>query len=392
MEEAILDKLVLNSKKQLNWVQKFKKTRYLFKEVRDIDREYYAGVKGIRGVGKTVLILQIARETKDSVYFSADSSLVKPFSIYEIAKELIKRGYKNIFIDEIHRKGNWDIDIKTLYDEHEARILFSGSSALDITKTVADLSRRVVLKELKPASFREYLNIKKNYTIEKVSFDEIIKNKVSLTKKYADFFEYFIEYTRYGGVLYPKNGFFEALENSIRKVILQDLSTLRDVNIKYETDVYKLLYLVARSPPFQINYSSIAKNLEISKTLAVRMVNDLEKTGIIIPIFPCKKKGIDVKKEPKIYLTIPLRESFLKQGIDTNKGAVREEFFVNHLRELCYLKNKRGEKTPDFRFKTHVIEVGGESKTRYQNPDFIAVDGLSTIDNKIPLFLFGFIY
>src|SRR4030042_3537958 len=149
MDERIIDRVILNSRKQLQWVRQFKKTRYLFHELKGIDKEYYVGIKGIRGVGKTVLVLQIARETKDTIYFSADSTLMKPFSIYDITRELIQRGYKTIFIDEIHRKIGWDSDVKTLYDEHEVRILFSGSSALTITKTSADLSRRVVLKELK---------------------------------------------------------------------------------------------------------------------------------------------------------------------------------------------------------------------------------------------------
>ena len=392
MEEAIIDKLILNSQKQIKWASKFKKTRHLFKEVKKIDKEYFIGIKGVRGVGKTVLMLQLAKETKESIYFSADSTLIKPFSIYEVVKELVKRDFRNIFIDEIHRKTNWDIDIKSIYDEHEVRVIFSGSSALDITKTGADLSRRVVLKELRIASFREFLNIKKNYNIPAISFKKILKNKTLLMKKYAEVYDLFNEYLRYGGVLYPKEGFFEALENSLRKVILQDLASLRDINIKYETDVYKLLYLIARSPPFQVNYSSISRGLEISKTMAIRIVKDLETTGVIMPIFPCKKKGVDVKKEPKIYLTIPLREFFAKQGAEINKGALREEFFVNHIKDICYIKGKRGEKTPDFRFKNIIIEIGGETKTKYQKPDYIAVDGLSIVNNKIPLFLFGLVY
>lgn len=392
MEEAIIDNLILNSNRQLEWVKQFKKTRYLFEEIKKIDKEYFLGVKGLRGIGKTVLLLQLAKETKDAVYFSADSALIKSFSLYEVVKELLRRDFKNIFIDEIHRKPEWDRDIKTVFDEHRGRIIFSGSSALDITKTSSDLSRRVVLKELLPISFREFLNIKRDNSIKILSFNEIIENKNSLAKKYSKFYEYFEEFLEYGGSLYPKNGFFEALENSLRKVILQDLSSLRDVNIKYETDIYKLLHLVARSPPFELNYSSISNSLDISKTLAVRMIDDLKSTGIIKVIFPCKKTGIDVKKEPKIYLTIPLRKLFAKQGIIIDKGSLREEFFVNHVHEICYLKGKRGEKTPDFKYKGFTIEVGGESKGRRQKPDYIAVDGLSSTDNKIPLFLFGFLY
>lgn len=392
MEDAILDELMINSKRQMEWAGNFAKKRLLFEEMRKIDKEYYAGIKGLRGVGKTVLILQIARETKDAVYFSADSTLVKPFSIYEVAKALAKRSFTNIFIDEIHRKAEWDRDIKTLYDERQIRIIFSGSPALDITRTSADLSRRVVLKELKPVSFREFLNFRKNYDIQPVSFETIVKKKVGLARKYAETYEYMKEYIQYGGVLYPKEGFFEALENSLRKVVLQDLSALRDINVKYETDVYKLLRMIAKAPPYEVNYSTIAKELEISKTMAIRIVKDLEHAGLIISVLPCRKKGVDVKREPKIYLTIPLRVFFEKQGMEINKGAFREEFFVNHLRDVCYVKGERGEKTPDFRFGGTTIEVGGESKKTYQNPDYIASDGLSTENNRIPLFLFGFLY
>ena len=231
MEEKLIDQIVINSKKQLAWARKFKKTRYLLQEIKKIDQEYFVGIKGLRGIGKTVLMLQLANEIENCVYFSADSTFIKQFSLYEITKELIKRGFKIIFIDEIHRKPDWDADVKTLYDEHEVRIIFSGSSALDITETSSDLSRRVVLKELKPASFREFLNIKKDYEIPIISFEKIIKDK-TIVNKYTEVYELFNEYLEYGGVLYPKNGFFEALESSLRKVILQDLSALRDINIK----------------------------------------------------------------------------------------------------------------------------------------------------------------
>ncbi len=392
MEERIIDKIVLKSKNLVKWAAKFKKQRYLYNELLKISKEYFIGIKGIRGVGKTVLMLQLARKWKDSVYFLADSPLVKNFSLYEIVQALIKRGYKNIFIDEIHRKAEWDRDIKGIYDEHEARVIFSGSSAIDLAKTSADLSRRVVLKELKISSFREFLNIKKGFSIPKIEFQRLIKNKKELAKKYLDAYEFFEEYLTYGGVLYPKMGFFDAMENALRKTISQDMEYLREINIKYEEDAYKLLYLIARSLPFETNYSRIAKALEVSKTMAIRLVSDLCKAGIIIRIMPCRKKGVDIKKEPKLYLNIPLRNFFKKIGLEINRGALREEFFVNHLKDVCYIKGERGEKTPDFRFGEYIIEVGGRAKSRYQNADFIAVEGLNTEKNKIPLFLFGFVY
>ena len=93
MEESIIDNIVLNSKKQIGWSGQFAKKRYLFKEAAGIDKEYFLGIKGIRGIGKTVLILQLANQTKESVYFSADSTPLKSLSLYDVVKELVKRGF-----------------------------------------------------------------------------------------------------------------------------------------------------------------------------------------------------------------------------------------------------------------------------------------------------------
>jgi len=391
MEDRILTSLVATSRRLMAWAKKFPKKRFLYPELKRIDEEYYVGVKGLRGVGKTVLMLQLAMETKKSIYFSADSTLIKPFSLYEVVKALSSLGYRNVFIDEIHRKPDWTEDVKTLYDEHEVRIFFSGSSAVDILHSGADLSRRVVLKELPPASFREWLNIRKGMNIPVHSMEEVISRPFDMTEMYMEFHALWTEYMERGGVLYPGSGFYDALENSIRKVILEDLSALREISVKYETDAYRLLYLVAKSAPFEVNYSSIAKELSVSKNMAIRLVEDLSKAGLLYTLQPCGS----VRKEPKLYLTVPLRMFFAKKGFSIHLGALREEFFVNHVRWIsqpCYLKGKRGEKTADFKVGDWIIEVGGEKKRRYQRPDYIAVDGLLTGNGRIPLFLFGLIY
>lgn len=390
VESRIISSIVSTSKRLMKWASRFPKRRFLYSELKEIDKEYYVGVKGIRGVGKTVLLLQLAFETEKSVYFSADSTLLKPYSLYEIVKELQGMGFKNIFIDEIHRKAGWEEDLKTLYDEHEVRVFFSGSSAIDILHSSADLSRRVVLKELPPASFREWLNIKRGADIQPLSLDEILSKAFETTYRYMEYEPMWKEYMLKGGVLYPDGGFFDALENSLRKVILEDMAALREVSVKYEEDAFKLLYLIARSKPFEANYSRIAKSLEISKTLAIRLVSDLEKAGLIIRVLPCE----NIRKEPKLYLTVPLRRFFERKGFSVELGSLREEFFVNHVRQvgLCYPKSSRLTKKPDFVVAGKIFEIGGPGKGRGQRPDYVVSDGIVTGDNRVPLFLFGFLY
>ncbi len=391
MEERILSSLIATSRRLMAWAGKFRERRFLYDELRLIDEEYYVGIKGVRGVGKTVLLLQLARNIEKSVYFSADSVLIKPFTLYDVVKALAEMGYRNIFIDEIHRKPDWSEDLKSLYDEHEVRVFFSGSSSIDIVTLSADLSRRVVLKELPPASFREWLNIKRGFSIPKHPLEEVLSRTFDLSNIYIELANLWREYMEKGGVLYPESGFYDALENSIRKVILEDLSALREISVKYETDAYRLLYYIAKSAPFEAKYSSIAKELGVSKNMAIRLVDDLSKAGLIYAVQPCGSS----RKEPKLYLTVPLRMFFARKGFNVNIGALREEFFVNHMRwvsPICYLKGARGEKTADFKVSNTVIEVGGRSKSRYQRPEYIAVDGLVTGRGRVPLFLFGLVY
>ena len=76
-------------------------------------------------------------------------------------------------------------------------------------------------------------------------------------------------------------------------------------------------------------------------------------------------------------------------------GTVRETFFANQLRH-CHrlLVPDAGDFLID---EEHLVEVGGHGKTFRQIKDmpasFIAADGIETgWGNKIPLWLFGFLY
>jgi len=389
MDETVLEKLIVKSESLKEWASQFINKRSSFEDISKTGIDFFVGISGLRGVGKTVLLLQLAKQMKSSVYFSADSSYLLQYSLYEIYDALRKKGMKTLFIDEIHTRSGWTKDLKTIYDEHEVRIFFSGSSSLKLKESSADLSRRVVMYTIKPVSFREHLNIRKGFDIPVYTFEQIINHGKEISLKHLKAFEYIDEYCKSGGVLYSGEGFEKALENAIQKAITVDLASLRNINIKYEHDVWRLLYHIASSQPFEASFSSISQKLGVSKTFAIRLIDDLVHAGLLEIVFPCKRKGKNMLKEPKIYLPIPIR-MFLNSNPE--KGSLREEFFVNHVPVSCYLKTERGEKTPDFIVNGKTIEVGGASKSFMQNSDYIAVDSALWEENRIPLFLFGFLY
>ena len=92
-------------------------------------------------------------------------------SLYDIAEAFYARGGKLFIIDEIHKK-----DLKAIYDVFDLQVLFSGSSALQIENSLADLSRRAVIHTLGVLSLREFCELQTNETFQSYSLEEILQN------------------------------------------------------------------------------------------------------------------------------------------------------------------------------------------------------------------------
>lgn len=397
MDEGLFSQIVLNSERRKAEARAFTAKRYLYSKIKAVPKGYFAGMRGLRGIGKTVMLLQLANELPGSLYIPADSSLIKGTGLYEAMHFAISRGYSSLFVDEIHCKKDWQQDLKTIYDEEgNTRVFFSGSAALEIGQG-ADLSRRALLFDLLPLSFREFLAIKKKVAVPpavsaKDLFDEDRRRQlITATAQHA---VHLRDYFRQGGLLYASEDteyFHKALENTVEKIIHSDLECLRAIDANAEETIYKLLEWIAFSQPGEVNYSTLASKTSASKPTVIRMIDDLTKTGLLKKILPCGKAV--VRKEPKIYLAFPFREYFNAVFARTpDTGALREEFFVNHAQKLCYLKTLRGQRTPDFIYENKTVEVGGGGKNFGQNPDYLIKDAVTLEPKTIPLYLTGYLY
>lgn len=131
----------------------------------------------------------------------------------------------------------------------------------------------------------------------------------------------------------------------------------------------KTLAFIGNSEVDGINFSSISRNLGITKYKAELFVKLLTQAFILNPIYP---KGTNVLKEPKVLMFLPFR--LLYKDWNQCIGAIREDFFAEMLTmkgyKFHYLKTKRGAKTPDYIVEYGnervVIEVGGKGKGREQ--------------------------
>ncbi len=360
------------------------------------------GVVGAKGVGKTTLLLQFMKRQNlspnEMIYISVDHPLMSSTTILDIAKEFASFGGKLLVLDEIHSQSDFANDLKTIWDFLEVNIIFSGSSALHLDG--ADLSRRAIKYHLPTLSFREFLEIETDQKFEKFTLEEITKNH---TRYATDILseikplKYFKEYLDYG--YYPF--YLEDIETSkiklseaINKTIDIDLLKIYNIDPKKLRNIKKILTMLCTTVPYKPNMTTLSHAVEVDIKTLYTYLNALS-SGKIVRMISSHARGEEIIKKPeKIYLDNPNMFQALCQSSDI--GTVRESFFASSLQNAEY--EIEASKKGDFIVNSsYTFEVGGKSKGYKQIKDiqnaYIAADMIEVgFGNKIPLWMFGFLY
>jgi predicted AAA+ superfamily ATPase len=381
-------------------------TRYLYDAINWDNRAIC--IMGHRGVGKTTLMLQHCLAHYPSVdkglYLSADNIHVLGNGLFNIAKHFFMQGGEILFVDEVHKYPNWSIEIKNIIDTFKTKkLVFSGSSSLDLTKSKGDLSRRVVYYELKGLSFREYLSLSFQKTLPVFSLESILTSHTTLIKQIhcTPILKHFRDYLAHGYYPFFKEGipeFFHKLDNVIEKVIWEDIATVHQLKQNTLPVLKKLLWLTATSNGFKPNIDKISKNLQVSREAIYHGFHYLNNAGLIINLLEPSSGMKLIRKPAKVFLnnTNLLHTINKNINLETNEGNLRETFFVNQLsalHKICI--HDEADFIVD---KKLIFEVGGQHKTHRQiqhthNNGFLALDNIEAGQGKrIPLYLFGFLY
>lgn len=364
------------------------------------------GIKGARGIGKTTLLLQyiklnLSDVIEQTLYVSLDSFWFNNNRLYDLAQSFTKRGGKYLFLDEVHKYPQWAQEIKNIYDDFpELKVVFTGSSLLEILNARADLSRRAVMYNMQGFSFREYLAIETGITLPQLTLKEILENHVKEATKINEQlkpFQHFENYLKQG--YYP---FYQEqpelyqmrLEEVINMILEIELPLLRGVDLSYIHKVKQLLLIIAESVPFVPNVSKLSEKIGINRTTLLSYLHYLQEVNLTINLFK-DANGISLLQKPsKIYLE-NTNLIFTLSPNNANTGNIRETFFANqvaHEHQITYTEQG------DFLVNnTHVFEIGGKNKTTKQIINlpsaFVVADDIEYgFQNKIPLWLFGFLY
>lgn len=383
---------------------KFK--RYLYDKI-DWNSPHVC-VTGFRGTGKTTLLLQHYTERYNDIekclYVSADNVEVAAVGLFKTASAYFKFGGEAIIIDEIHKYPQWDLELKNIIDTFKnKRVLVSGSSSLDLKKGKADLSRRVVYYNLRELSFREYLELKENIIFPPLPLDEMLRHHTRISSDISTgrpILKYFRNYLSTGAYPFIVEGeatYLSKLLNVVEKVIYEDIAVAGDMKQSNIPVLKKILWLIASSVPFHVNIDKMSRELGISKEYVYTYLEYLDASGMISSI-ASGGKGYKLTRKPSKVLMGNSNLLFAVNSsmmAESEKGTVRETFFANQLK--CRLRttlSDHGDFKVDDRY---VFEVGGPGKNERQIkgvPDsYVAADGIEVgFGNRIPLYLFGFLY
>ncbi len=386
------------------------KKRYLYNEV-DWNLKSIA-ILGQRGLGKTTMMLQYIKEhfyrSDKALYISLDSPYFQSVSLFEFAKEFASYGGERLLIDEVHKYQDWAIHIKKIYDVLELRVVLSGSSILQISEQSADLSRRTIVYHLENLSFREYLSLQEGIDFKSHSLEEIVKNhhaiagRISESIKPLKLFREYLQFGCYPFILEDKNSYHQRIIQVINLILESDLPHIKKIEMQQIIKLKKLLYLLAVNVPFVPNITDLAKATNISRPKLYEYLLYLER-GKIINSIRSQVKGYSIMSKPeKLFMQNTNISYALTKEVDM--GSAREAFFVNQIKNYYASQNlfideaiytaKKGDFLVN---NTYIFEIGGKNKSFKQIKDvpnsFVVADDIEVgFGNKIPLWLFGFLY
>jgi len=385
--------------------------RYLYDQINWESR--LIEILGSRGVGKTTLMLQKARELNavipnQAVYISLDDKLMYTHSIVGLAEELIKYNVSWLFLDEVHkyppkfRDYDWSAEIKNSYDRYpELKIVYSGSSLLKIYRGQGDLSRRKSSYRLAGLSFREYLKMNGIFNIDSIGLEDIttrhpdISENITRNIKILPHFKAYLENGYFPFYKEDTSAYFSRLNAILNVIIETDIPAVSEISFDTSLKLKKLLAAIATSVPYVPNLSKLRNELFISdqRTL-LKYLDFLDKAEVISALMQHAKGNKILQKPDKIYLgntnylyalELPVKEP----------GTIREIFFESQLRVAHRLRlPPKGDFMVDDKY---IFEVGGKNKPMDQIKDlenaFVVSDDIENgVFKVIPLWLFGFLY
>ena len=362
------------------------------------------GLKGARGVGKTTLLLQKIKESGEAastLYVSLDSVWLDAKELYKLAEHHVQHNGTRLVLDEVHYLSDWQRIVKNINDDFKTlKVAYTGSSMLKIKSSQGDLSRRLMDYEMPGLSFREFLTFEGVDAGAALSLDDILRNHVEVAMEIRKRFHvlpYFERYLVEGYYPFYKEGlshYAERVLRSVNQTLESDWPAVENVTAETVRKARKMLRILAELPPQTPKMNHLYEQLGTVRPQGLKILYALERAGLIKLLAADYESLENLSSPEKIYCENTNLMDALVPHADV--GTKRETFFINQLsnggHRLTY--PKKGDFLVD---EVFLFEIGGKGKTFKQIANipnsYVVNDDVEVgFGNKIPLWLFGFLY
>ena len=355
--------------------------------------ERLVSIRGSRGVGKTTLLLQ---------YQKLHYGINNRKALYvDFARQFYLQGGERLFLDEVHNYPNWSREIKEIYDFYPMlKIVFTGSSLLQILNADADLSRRCLNYTMQGLSFREYLKFYHDIDVPRYSLQDILNDNASICSAIFRQFrpmEFFNDYLTQGYYPFRKESperYPMKVENLVDVILNIELPKLCGMDISKVRNLKALLVVMASNVPMLVDVSKLSTMIGLSRMSTLAYLQYLHRAALIRLLYSDDLSVKKMQKPDKILL----ENSNLLPVLSLEKpnlGTMRETFFCNQLGYKHQIEyTRQGDFIIDHKL---TFEIGGKSKDGKQvaqtENSYIAADDMEfPVGNKLPLWLFGLMY
>ena len=359
------------------------------------------GIRGARGTGKTTLLLQQMQGQEKAIYLSLDDLYFSNHTLREVVEGLRQLGYQQFFLDEVHKYPDWSREVKNLYDFYpDLRLVFTGSSIIELGKQDVDLSRRAVLYDLPGLSFREYLALSGVFSAPAFWLDDLIARQEEISMELCrhfrplEHFGVYLEQGYYPFFLESRSNYHQRLRQVVRLVLETDLAQAEGAKIQQVQKLSRLLQFLAQSTPFKPNILNLARHIELDRSTVLRYLVHLQNARLIGTLH-VPGGGLSALQKPEKVFLENTNLAYALSEKTPDAGSLRETFFFN---QVAFVAETVAPDSADFLVADrYLFEVGGKGKKRRQLQgkanSFLALDNIETgVGDQIPLWLFGFLY
>ncbi|OHD77429.1 MAG: ATPase [Sulfuricurvum sp. GWF2_44_89] len=350
--------------------------------LRYLSAKEVVAIVGARRVGKSSLARLMIKELltrvspKNIFFINLEKPAFIPYkndpsyleTIYEAYLKLAQPNMEEkiyVFLDEVQIFTNWEVFVKSRYENSTIKFIVTGSNSSLLTSTYATvLTGRVLKLSLTSFNFREFLAYKEIDVSNRLA---ITRNKITI-KRAVD------EYLRWGGYYSVFSNDDEILKKELLKNIAEDI-ILKDIvprfSVKNSAAIRDLFYYIASNAATTLNYASLAKKLSMDPKTVKEYVDYFEDNFLIrrIPKYHTKLTA-QINSAKKVYMS---DNGFLNLGMSSerNMGSTLENAVCNHWssEDVTYLLEN---KECDFYVRDQLYQVSytiQDEKTRKREID-----------------------